>query len=374
MQREVERIGGETPCFSRRGAPVIRELLHSDGTVTMVPDATDQRNAAPGDGKPADTPMAHCTRIEPHQISEIIGASSEKDILWLDIEQPTEDDLTLLREEFHLHLLAIEDIRTRNQRPKVDDYGTFVHVVIYAAERAQPTGMAVEEIDLFYNDHFLIAVHAAPIPALEEAVDRWRRNTEIIENGIGALIYAVLDTVVDSYFPVLDGIEDEIERSEERIFAQRRNAGYHNETVEGLFALRRELLLLRRVIAPARDVMGTLARRALAHTHADVLPYMQDVYDHVVRTLDTVDTYRDLLTGAMDASLSVTSNRLNQVMKTMTAGSIILMADALIAGIYGMNFKDIPELSWQYGYFYALALMAGVTAILAYCFRRAWWL
>jgi magnesium transporter len=101
---------------------------------------------------------------------------------------------------------------------------------------------------------------------------------------------------------------------------------------------------------------------------------MQDVYDHVVRTLDTVDTYRDLLSGAMDASLSVTSNRLNQVMKTMTAGSIILMADALIAGIYGMNFTNIPELSWRYGYAYALALMAGVTAILAYCFRRAWWL
>ena len=353
---------------------MIRELLHSDGTVTMIPETANERADAVGDGTLADAPMAHCTRIEPHQISEIIGAPDEKDILWLDIEQPTEGDLTLLREEFHLHLLAIEDIRNRNQRPKVDDYGSFVHVVIYAAERQTPTGMAVEEIDLFYNDHFLIAVHAAPIPALAEAVDRWRRNTEIIDNGIGALIYAVLDTVVDSYFPVLDAIEDEIERAEERIFAQKQNAGYHNATAEGLFALRRELLLLRRVIAPARDVMGTLARRALAHTHADVLPYMQDVYDHVVRTLDTVDTYRDLLAGAMDASLSVTSNRLNQVMKTMTAGSIILMADALIAGIYGMNFTNIPELSWRYGYAYALALMAGVTAILAYCFRRAWWL
>jgi magnesium transporter len=365
---------GDRRSVNRNGAPVIRELLHSDGTVTTIPAGADQRGVAPGDGTTEPTPMAHCTRIAPHQISDIMGAPGEKDILWLDIEQPTEDDLALLRDEFHLHLLAIEDIRNRNQRPKVDDYGSFVHVVIYAAERAKPRGLAVSEIDLFYSDHFLIAVHADPIPALEEAIDRWQRNTEIVGNGIGALIYAVLDTVVDSYFPVLDGIEDEIEQAEERIFAQRRNAGYHNLTVEGLFALRRDLLLLRRVIAPARDVMGTLARRALAHTHADILPYMQDVYDHVVRTLDTVDTYRDLLSGAMDASLSVTSNRLNQVMKTMTAGSIILMADALIAGIYGMNFTNIPELSWRYGYAYALVLMAGVTAILAYCFRRAWWL
>ncbi len=180
--------------------------------------------------------------------------------------------------------------------------------------------------------------------------------------------------MIDEYFPVLDGIEDEIEQSEERIFTLGRNVGYQNETVQALFRLRRELLLLRRVVAPARDVMGTLTRRTLAHMHGDVAPYMQDIYDHVVRTLDTIDTYRDLLSGAMDASLSVTSNRLNQVMKTMTAGSIILMADALIAGIYGMNFKNIPELSWRYGYAYALLLMAGITALLAYFFRRAWWL
>lgn len=350
----------------REGGGVIRELLHSDGTVTTIP--------APADGAASPEQVAHCTHIEPHEISDVMRASGEKDILWLDIEDPTEADLALLRDKFHLHLLAIEDIRNRDQRPKVDDYGMFVHVVIYAAERAAPHGLTVQEIDLFYSDHFLIAVHAAPLPALAEAIARWQRNTEIIHNGIGALLYAVLDTVVDGYFPVLDAIEDEIEEAEERVFAERQGMGYHNLTVEGLFRIRRELLLLRRVIAPARDVMGTLERRALAHMHAEVVPYVQDVYDHVVRTLDTLDTYRDLLAGAMDASLSVTSNRLNQVMKTMTAGSIILMADSLIAGIYGMNFTNIPELSWRYGYGYALILMAAVTALLAYLFRRAWWL
>ncbi len=353
---------------------MIKELLHSDGTVTTIPADVNAGAPVPGNGAPGARPMTQCRRIKPDQVSEIIGAAGERDILWLDIEEPTEDDLAFLQKEFGLHLLAIEDIRNRNQRPKVDDYGSFVHVVLYAVERAEDQRIAVQEIDLFYSAHFLIAVHAVPIPALVEAIERWQRNTEIIQHGIGALIYAVLDSIVDGYFPVLDGIEDTIEQTEERIFAQNRNAGFHTTTAEGLFVLRRELLLLRRVVAPARDVMSTLTRRALAHMHEEVGPYMQNVYDHVVRTLDTIDTYRDLLAGAMDASLSVTSNRLNQVMKTMTAGSIILMTDALVAGIYGMNFTNIPELSWRFGYAYALILMVGISALLAYLFRRAWWL
>ncbi len=355
-----------------RDAPVIKELLLSDGTVTTIPAGRDAATV-PEDADRTEQ-VAHCVRIEPRQISEIIAGADEQQILWVEIEQPTEADLTLLREEFRFHALAIEDIRHRNQRPKVDDYGSFVHVVIYAVEQAEPDAIATHELDLFYSDRYLVAVHNDPIPALAEAITRWQKNTDIIEHGVGALIYAVLDTIVDGYFPVLDAIEGAIEAVEERIFAPRRNARYHTVTVGSLFTVRRELLLLRRVIAPARDVLSTLSRRALAKTHADALPYMQDVYDHIVRTLDTIDTYRDLLAGAMDASLSVTSNRLNEVMKTMTAGSIILMADALIAGIYGMNFKEIPELSWRYGYAYALALMAGVTALLAFLFRRAWWL
>jgi magnesium transporter len=352
---------------------VIKELLLSDGTVTTIPARRDTVTT-PGDAADRMEHVAHCVRIEPRQISEIIAAPDGQDILWVEIEQPTDADLILLREEFGFHALAIEDIRHRNQRPKVDDYGSFVHVVIYAIEQTAPDAIATYELDLFYSDRYLVAVHTEPIPALVEAITRWQQNTEIIHHGVGALIYAVLDTIVDGYFPVLDAIEGAIEEVEERIFATKRNARYHTATVGSLFTVRRELLLLRRVIAPARDVMSTLSRRALAKTHADALPYMQDVYDHIVRTLDTIDTYRDLLAGAMDASLSVTSNRLNEVMKTMTAGSIILMADALIAGIYGMNFKNIPELSWHYGYAYALGLMAGVTALLAYLFRRAWWL
>jgi magnesium transporter len=255
----------------------------------------------------------------------------------------------------------------------VDDYGSFVHIVIYVAEIDEKEAIALREIDLYFGEHYLVAVHTEPVAVLEEAVRRWQGNTEILHTGTGALLYAVLDAVVDTYFVVLDRMEDRIEASEEQIFA-RRGGPATNENIEDLFVLRRELLLMRRVIAPARDVMTTLSRHTFAHISEQIEPYIQDLYDHIVRTIDTLDTYRDLLTGAMEASLSVTSNRLNQVMKTMTAGSIILMADSLIAGIYGMNFHDIPELSWRYGYVYALLLMLGVTGVLATLFRRAWWL
>jgi magnesium transporter len=349
---------------------VIKELLHSDGTVTLIPGRTNGNDAV---SQRAEK-IAACVSIPTEEISRIIESPDSEDVLWLDIEQPTDADLDLLQRKFGFHLLAIEDILHHNDRPKVDDYGSFVHVVFYAAETDANNKTVLKEIDLYFGDHYLVAVHTEPISVLEEAVKRWQSNTEILHAGVGALLYAVLDSVIDAYFPVLDRLEDDIETVEGRIFARARGGPANTENIEELFALRRELLLMRRVIAPARDVMSTLSRHAFAHISEQIAPYMQDLYDHVARTIDTLDTYRDLLTGAMDASLSVTSNRLNQVMKTMTAGSIILMSDSLVTGVYGMNFHNIPELSWQHGYAYALSLMVIITGGLAYVFRRAWWL
>lgn len=351
---------------------MIKELLHSDGTVSTIVAGNNGHAATNGAGTEE---VAKCVPVAPAAIARIIsGEAGGDDLLWLDIERPTEDDLTLLQEKFGFHLLAIEDIRHRDERPKLDDYGAFVHVILYAAALAGDGAVTMQEIDLFFGDRYLVAVHNDPTPVLAEAVARWQRNTDILHAGVGALLYAVLDSIVDSYVPVLDRMEETIEAAEERIFASIHSAHARNENIADLFRLRRDLLLLRRVVAPARDVMTALTRHAFARITSQITPYMQDVSDHVVRTLDTIDTYRDLLTGAMEASLSVTSNRLNQVMKTMTAGSIILMANALVAGIYGMNFQNIPELSWRFGYPYALLLMAAITAGLAYAFRRAWWL
>jgi len=355
------------------GVTLIKELLHSDGTITalpilMAPGATDRSGASL-----SPSLSMRCRSIAPQEISNVLDAPREGDMLFLDIESPTDADIALLRDKFKFHALAIEDITHRGQRTKVDDYGSFAHIVLYAAEHDANHALQTYEIDLFYSDHYLVAVHYDTIAALDEAVHRWQNNTDILGIGIGALIYAVLDAVVDTYFPVLDEMEDAIGTAEERIFAAQQSNRTRNAITGDLFSLRKDLLTLRRVILPARDVMSTISRRALAHMHADIGPYVTDVYDHVIRIVDTIDTYRDLIGSAMDASLSVTSNRLNETMKTMTAGTIILAADTFIVGVYGQNFRIIPELSWTFGYAYSWALIVIVTTILAYLFRRMWW-
>lgn len=353
---------------------MIKELLHADGTITTLPiPAATVASRDQNSTSQITTPLARCRPIAPHEIDEVLDAPRQGDILFLDIEEPTAADLTLLRDKFKFHTLALEDIEHRGQRTKVDDYGSFVHIVIYAAERDADRALRTYELDLFYSDHYLVAVHYDPVPALEEAVRRWQSNTDIIANGIGALIYATLDAIVDGYFPVLDGMEDAIETAEERVFAAEGNNRARTAITSDLFTLREELLMLRRVVMPARDVMSTISRRALAHMHADIGPYVADVYDHVIRIVDTIDTYRDLIGSAMDASLSVTSNRLNETMKTMTAGTIILAADTFVVGIYGQNFDSIPELHWHFGYAYSWMLVLAVTLVLAYLFRRMWW-
>src|SRR5262245_19072854 len=195
---------------------MIKELLHSDGTVTLIPARTD------GDADASTTAetiaagartekIAACVSISPEEISRIIESPDSQDVLWLDIEQPTDADLDLLQRKFGFHLLAIEDVRHHNQRPKVDDYGTFVHVVIYAAEMEASGTTAFRQIDLYFSDHYLVAVHTEPITVLEEAIRHWQNNTEILDTGVGSLLYAVLDSIFDSYFPVLDRLEEDIE-------------------------------------------------------------------------------------------------------------------------------------------------------------------
>jgi magnesium transporter len=268
----------------------------------------------------------------------------------------------------------------------------------------QPQHLIVlREISMFMGANYLITVHQEPIDELEEVVLRWQRNVEAItghdvpgldgatpaapqplappaprngaargaggENGIGILLYSLLDTLVDNYFPVIDAIVDRIEDLEDQIFAH-----YTSASIQTIFTLKKDLLALRRVLAPERDVLNVLSRRDVPIFTGQTLIYFQDVYDHVVRITDSIDTYRDLLSSAIDLYLSMQSNRLNITVQTLTAASIILMALSLIAGIYGTNFDNIPELHWTYGYFGMLIAMALVAMLLYFFFKRKGWL
>jgi magnesium transporter len=293
-------------------------------------------------------------------------------IFWLDLENPAEHELIKIGEEFQLHPLAIEDASHEHQRPKVEEYEQFYFVVFYTANRQEKTNqLAINELDMFLGQNYLITVHQKPMPELDEVEQRWTRNVKQLDWGIGVLLYSLLDTIVDRYFPIVDALVDQAEDLEDRMFMGKRdNRAFTLELIE----LKKHFLALRRIATPERDVLNVLTNRDNPLFDERVLIYFRDVYDHITRLADTVDLYRDQLSTTMDANLSIVSNELNKVMRTLTVASIILMVDALIASIYGMNFDNIPELHLKYGYFGALIVMAILSLALAIGFKRMKWL
>jgi magnesium transporter len=285
-------------------------------------------------------------------------------VVWLDIEDPSDDDIELLRREFGFHELALEDVVRRQQRAKIEHYGDYCFIVFYAIRRG-----SYDEINLFIGPKYLVTIHAAAVPEIAETVERWRKNADRMGHGVAIPVYSLLDAVVDGYFPVVDELAERVDALEDSIFDPRART-----SLPEVFGLKRELLNLRRVLAPEREVLNVLIRRDEPILGEGTLVYFQDIYDHVIRVLDTVDLYRDQLSGLLEAQLSVVSNRLNFTMKRMTALATILMSVNLIASNYGMNFDNMPELRWEYGYFFTLGLMVMVGLLLAVAFRRFDWL
>ncbi len=323
--------------------------------------------------------------------------------LWLDIAEPTDDDLRMLHAEFGFHPLAMEDLVERDQRPKVVEYDGYVFVVVHewhpALEREDLSKACVErsaEINAFVGRNFLVTVHTGRSQALATTRKRWEANKDLQKQGPWFLLYLLLDTVVDDYFPALDAYDDRIDTLEQAVLRPvseeesvfRRIAGQPEEQnpLTTLLGLRRDMLDMRRYVAPLRDAVNVLLRHvesvqdddraeALRRDRARALfAYYQDVYDHTIRVVDSIDTYRDLLSGTLDAHLAVASNRLNEVVKVLTSVSIILMTWATISGIYGMNFTRMPELHWRYGYPYALGLMLVLGGLEWVYFRRRRWI
>lgn len=308
------------------------------------------------------------TSVNPQDISEIIKRKDQ--FVWLDMQDPQEQDITLLRDEFHFHPLAIEDATRAHERPKIDSYDGYYFLVFYAIHYdAANQRLHTHAMNLFVGVNYLVSVHQGAIPALEETIRRWQRNEEEFGNDAGVLLYQLFDTIVDDYFPVIDQLAERVEDIEEQIFER-----FREEALQEVFGLKRDLLHVRRVVAPERDVLNILIRREVPIFERGTILYLQDVYDHIVRITDSIDTYRDLLSSALDAFLSVQSNRLNQIVKVLTIASIVLMSDALIAGIYGMNFEFMPELHWAFGYPWALGLMVVISVGLVAFFRWRKWL
>ncbi len=306
-------------------------------------------------------------QVPSEQIGELLKTSGH--LLWLDLaDAATDEDIGFLRQQFGFHELALEDVRRGRQRPKVEEYEDHYFLVLYAVWY-EDHELRLNEIEVFVGANYVVTVHRGPLSELGETRERWRRDHSQFGAEPGWLVYSLLDAIVDRYFPIVDQLSDEMDDIEGAIFSRP-----DQSVLRRLFAQRRELLALRRVVAPERDVLNVLLRGDLNVLDDRSRPYLQDIYDHLIRLLDSVDLQRDLLSNALDAYLSVVSNSLNMVMRRLTALTVIIMVPTLIAGVYGMNFRFMPELEWPVGYFGALGLMGMVAALLALVFWRSRWL
>ena len=311
-----------------------------------------------------------CANTNPAQIKEIIGAGNHT--VWVDIEAPTEEDWKLLTEQFHFHPLAIEDARKQNQRAKGDQYDGYLFLSLRAWTGFQSATDDIpevtDEIDVFLGTNYLVTIHQKPCGRVAETRRRWKEHPDLISDKPAFLLYELLDTIVDDFFPAIDEIDAEIDTLETAIYTSAANID-----VAPALRMKKKLLLLRQSIAPMRDLLNELLRTDQTLIPSEARLYFQDVYDHALRQVEQVDLHRDILSGVLDAMVAQTSNRLNQVMKTMTGVSTILMSAALITGVYGMNFENMPELKTKNGYYDALMAMGVVAAILAWFFRRIKW-
>jgi magnesium transporter len=315
------------------------------------------------------------TELDPseHPAQQLLPAEPGT-LIWLDLQQPDSDDLALLTEKIGLHQLAREDLEKRHQRPKLDTYPEQHVLVAYdVIDRQRSDGdFGMAEIHFIAGKDYVVSVHWEPSPSLEEVQKRWRQKVPAVGATAGELLHTILDTIADGYFPLLDHLSDRIDHLQDEIMG---GAGSPTDrsVLREVLHTKRRLLDLRRVVAPLRDVVNGLLRRDAPVVDEAKLPYYQDLYDHLVRVLDQIDIAREMLAATLDANLSVTSNNLNVVVKRLTAFTVILMIPTLIAGIYGMNFHYMPELSWPVGYFLALGAMAA-SMIGAYLyFRRHDW-
>jgi magnesium transporter len=302
-------------------------------------------------------------------ISEVLKTPDR--FVWVSIEEPSAVLLKTLQEEFGLHELAVEDALRAHQRPKVEQYGDSLFIVLRTARPHPDTGRPeLGEAHFFLGQRFLVAVRHGPATFDGEVRARCEATPHLLAKGPGFALYALMDMIVDQYFPVVDALEAELEALEEEIFGEEFTAA----TTGRLYHLKKDLLDVKRAVAPLMEVGTRLTRFDLATIHEDMHPYFRDVYDHAIRLNEMVDVLRELVTGALEAKLSLVMVAQNDSMKKLAGWGAIIAVPTLIAGVYGMNFKLMPELEWPLGYPFAMGTMVVVCAYLYVHFKRAGWL
>jgi magnesium transporter len=293
-------------------------------------------------------------------------------VVWLDVCRPTPEDLEVVAAELGLHPLAAEDATGRAQRPKLEPYAGHQFLVGYGATYDSTTReLTTSEVDVFFDDRFLLTVRKDPVFDIAPVVAAWDSGAALAKHGVAFLLYGLLDVMVEGHFGVVQQLDDEIDALEEALFAD--TAGGLT-TQRRTFELRKALVAFRRIELPMREVVNGLMRRDVCTIDAEMTPYYQDLYDHVLRAAEWTDSLRDLVSTVLETHLTIQGNRLNEVMKRLTSYAAIVAVPTAIAGIYGMNVRLYPAAGSVAAWWVSLGLMVGISAFLWLYFRRKDWL
>ncbi len=302
--------------------------------------------------------------------SEIPQYASQGDcFVWVALKDPELPELAALAEQFDLHELAVEDAQHGHQRPKMDEYGSSLFVVLQIVEPLEHE-LHAGEVAIFVGPNYVISARRNAEQGFADVRRRSEREPELLRSGPAYVLYALMDAVVDRYFPVLDSLTEEIEEIEERIFSGQTT----REHIEALYGLKRKLMILDRATTPLLEVTSKLHGGRVPPICAGLDAYFRDVYDHLLRLKQTIDSLRDMVITAISVNLSLITMQENEITKRLAAYAALAAVPTMIAGVYGMNFHQMPELQWEYGYPAILGLMALIDFYLAYRFRKAKWL
>jgi len=355
----------------RRKKPPVRPGI-SPGTLTVDPNAPKPVMRIFGFGpNSAPEDFLETEVQDPGQIPEIM---SRWPIVWLNVDGLGDVKvINRLGEIFGLHLLALEDVLDLEHRPKVEVYDNRLFAV-FRLNSLQPE-LTSEQVSFFVGERFVISFQERPGDSFDGVRQRLRLGKGRIRNSAGYLAYALLDSIIDHNYPILEHYGELLEELEDEALGRP-----DKSTITRIHAVKRDLIAIRRAVWPLRELVGFMMREETPFFSSDMAPYLRDCYDHVIQVIDLTENYREMASGLVDVYLSSLSNRMNEVMRVLTLIATIFIPLGFIAGLYGMNFNteasawNMPELSWRFGYPFALCLMAGVSLGLIFYFRRKGWI
>lgn len=311
------------------------------------------------------------------RFEDVAEAHAEGKKFWVELDEKTPQTDKLLEEILKIHPLAIEDTWKDTGLPKVEDFGDYVQIIMHGVREEDQEGndvpLALTELDMFVGRNFIIT-HAQEeqVCAVAPVQAEVTRNARLLKKGPAWVAHAVLDRLVDEYLPLVDRFDNQIEGMEARILEGKLAAG--EDPMRRIMRIKRSLQMLRRVTIHQREILSRIVRAEFDEIPNELTPFFRDVYDHMARVTDLVDSYRELTSGLLEAHFSIQGQQMNDIMKRLTLISTIMLPLTVIAGVYGMNFENMPELKWPHGYYFALTLMLAVATFIVAYFKSKKWL